>query len=122
MKLAVAVLSLFLGLSSSQASTSAPTQDPESRKLSVSKIQTPTKSVRVLAARKHQRRHIISNDLSDGDDGPPTADELDMQSPYRRPELVKNPKQPDDDDDDYVTVRLAVARARAMAAYREKWG
>jgi hypothetical protein len=27
----------------------------------------------------------------------------------------------DDDLSDYVTVRLAVARAKAMSAYRQKW-
>jgi hypothetical protein len=38
---------------------------------------------------------------------------------YRRRDL--NKLEPTDELSDYVTVRLAVARAKAMAAYRAKW-
>lgn len=41
---------------------------------------------------------------------------------YRRPEPVGHKVEYEEDDEslsDYVTVRLAVARARAMARYRE---
>ena len=37
----------------------------------------------------------------------------------RRPKVSQPPDQPDDELSDYVQVRLAVARARAMARYRE---
>ena len=77
-----------------------------------------TKSVLVRAVPRAQRRLLVTNDLSDNDE-PPGTDELDLQSPYRRPEL----KVPESDSDisDYVAVRLAVARARAMEIYRTKW-
>ena len=120
MKLAVMALTLFLVLSPSQAKTNASAQDPDFRERFVLKTQTQTKNVRVLAAKKHQRRLLITNDLSDGDDGPPGSEELDMQSPYRRPQVVNEP-EPVDDLSDYVTVRLAVARARAMEIYHQKW-
>ena len=120
MKLAVLVLSLFLVLNPSRANTNLLTQDPGFRERSVSKTPTQTKNVRVLAGRKAQRRLLITNDLSDGNDGPPGPDELDLQSPYQRPRLTK--KSFDTDDiSDYATVRLAVARARAMEVYRQKW-
>lgn len=120
MKLAVTVLSLFLALNSSQASTAQENIDRGFRKHSVLKTPTLTKNVRALVTKKAQRLLIVTNDLSDGDDGPPGADELDMQSPYRRPRIVNTP-QPIDDISDYVQVRLAVARARAIEVYRQKW-
>ena len=120
MKLAVTVLSLFLALSPSQAKTSATTKVLDSHKHSVSMSQMRTKSVLVRAVPRAQRRLLVTNNLSDGDDGPPGPDELDLQTPYRRPELVKTPSATGDVDD-YVAVRLAVARARAMEIYRTKW-
>lgn len=116
-KLAVTVLSLFLALNSSQASTSKTAQFLDSRKRSVSMSRMQTKSVLVRAVPKAQRRLLITKDLTDTDDGPPGPDELDMQSPYRRSQVSKI-LQPVDDTTDYVLVRLAVARARAMEAYR----
>ena len=122
MKFAVPVLFLSLVLNLSQAKTNMSTQDRVYRKPSASLSQMPTKSVRVIAAKKAQRRLLVTNDLDDGDNGPPGADELDLQSPYRRPRIVSEPKYDFDDElSDHVTVRLAVARARAMAAYRQKW-
>lgn len=120
MKLAVTALSLFLVLNPSQAKTNAVTQDSDFRKRFVSTNPMLTKNVRALVAKKVQRRLLITNDLSDGDDGPPGPDELDLQSPYRRPRVIETPNSPADISD-YVAVRLAVARARAVAKYREKW-
>ena len=67
----------------------------------------------------HQLHLPLPSDLDDSDGG--DYDEIDLQVGYRRPEPVQY-KVPYDDDEplsDYVTVRLAVARARAMARYRE---
>jgi len=119
-KLAVTALTLFLVLNPSQAKTSAAAQAQEFPKRSVSKTQMRTKSVLARAVPRAQRRLFVTNDLTDVNDGPPGPDELDLQSSYRRPELVKI-RETVDDVDDYVTVRLAVARARAIEIYRAKW-
>jgi len=120
MKLAVPVLSLFLVLSSSQAKTNESVQVQVSHSHSALKTPMRTKSVLVRAVPKAQRRLLITNDLSDGDDGPPGSTELDLQVPYRRPELIE---VSDDNDDlsDYVKTRLLIARARALAKYQETW-
>jgi hypothetical protein len=55
-----------------------------------------------------------------GSDPADIIDDEDLITSYRRRDLDKSDKiQPDDDISDYVLVRLAVARARAMAAYRK---
>ena len=47
-------------------------------------------------------------------------DDEDLITTYRRRDLDKSDKlQPDADLSDYVLVRLAVARAKAMATYRK---
>jgi hypothetical protein len=63
--------------------------------------------------------------LEDNDDEYEDVDES-LQIGYRRRDLDKsrnlNLKLDDDDNlSDYVLVRLAVARAKAMEAYRNKW-
>ncbi len=120
MKLAVPVLSLFLVLSLSQAKTNESAQVQVSRSHSALKTPMRTKSVLVRAVPKAQRRLLITNDLSDGDDGPPGSSELDLQVPYRRPELIKV-SDADDDLSDYVKTRLLIARVRALAKYQETW-
>ena len=120
MKLAVTALSLFLVLSPSQAKTSATTKVLDSHKHSVSMSQMRTKSVLARVVPRAHRRLLVTNDVSDGDDGPPGTDGLDLHTSYRRPELVRESNSIDDVDD-YVAVRLAVARARAMEIYRTKW-
>lgn len=124
MKLAVTALSLFLVLNPSQAKTNPVSMDPESPKHSELRTQTQTKNVRVLASKKAQRRLIVTDDLSDGDDGPPGPDELDLHNFYSYPRITQRKKPWDNDDavDDYVAVRLATARAKAMQLYHEKWG
>ena len=42
-----------------------------------------------------------------------------MQIGYRRPSIVQDHEIDDEPLSDYVVVRLAVARARALARYRE---
>ncbi len=121
MKLAVPVLSLFLVLSLSQAKTNESAQVQVSRSHSALKTPMRTKSVLARAVPKAQRRLLITNDLSDGDDGPPGSSELDLQVPYRRPELIKVSDADDDDLSDYVKTRLLIARVRAMAKYQEIW-
>jgi hypothetical protein len=63
----------------------------------------------------------LSNlELDDGDDN--TYDEIDFQVAFPRPRIVENNTAENEDDaelSDYVTVRLAVARAKAMAKYRK---
>jgi hypothetical protein len=55
-----------------------------------------------------------------GSDPVNVIDDEDLITGYRRRDLDKSDKtQPDADLSDYVLVRLAVARAKAMAAYRE---
>lgn len=120
-KLAAAALSLFLVSSPSQASTTAVTQAQESPKRSVLKTPMRTKSVLARVVPKAQRRLLITNDASDGNDGPPGSDELDLQSPYRRPELVKD-VDVDPELSDYIRTRLLVARLRALQKYQEVWG
>ena len=71
----------------------------------------------------HQHQPLASDlNLDDSDDG--DYDEVDFQVAYRRPELVEHKVLYDDDEplSDYVTVRLALARAKAMAKYRESQG
>jgi len=46
-------------------------------------------------------------------------DDFLCSSSSRRPKVTPPTNQSDDDVSDYVAVRLAVARARAMARYRE---
>ena len=120
-KLAVTALSLFLVLSPSQAKTTTEVKDSAYRKHSVLKTPTRTKSVLARVVPRAQRRLLVNNDITDGDDGPPGTDELDLHCGYRRPESPRDLEIESDPDDlsDYVVVRLAVARARAMARYRE---
>lgn len=86
--------------------------------------QTLMKNVRALALPKHQRRFIVTNELTDPeDDDLPGPDELDLQIAFVRPRLCERQKQIviDDLDDeplsDYVQIRLLVARAKAMQKY-----
>lgn len=58
-----------------------------------------------------------ASDLDDEDYGPPGPDELDLQRGFKRPKLSK--PFIDDEVSDYVTVRLAVIRAKALQKHRE---
>jgi hypothetical protein len=61
---------------------------------------------------------LSKQEIDDGDDD--GYEEIDFQVAYPRPRIVEDDTADDDVElSDYVTVRLAVARARAMARYRE---
>ena len=72
-----------------------------------------------MTKRPLQKKLIVSNitDLDDEDYGPPGPDELDFHQGYKRPKLSK--PFIDDEVSDYVTVRLAVIRAKTLQKYRE---
>ena len=119
-KLAVLVLFVFLGLSTSRAKMTSVERAAAFHKRSVLMSQTVTKNVLVHATpRSHKRLLITSNLIDDENNDPPGPDELDLQSPYTRPRIVKHDDNDSDDLSAYITVRLAVARARAMQKYRE---
>jgi hypothetical protein len=108
-----------LTITTSQANTQL-TPVSYSHKLSAGTSATATKSVavRVLPRKQRVLQHQLHvNRFCEDNDDPAGPDELDLQSPYRRPRIVEIPR--DADISDYITVRLAVARARAMAKYRE---
>jgi hypothetical protein len=119
-RLAVLVTSLFLVLSLSQAKTTTDVQAPIYQGHSSLKTRTQTKNVLVRAIPKHKRQVLAANlDFEDPDDFPGT-EELDLHVAYRRPGLVKD-AQPADEVSDYVSIRLAVARARALERYNQKY-
>lgn len=108
-----------LTMGTSQASTQL-THSPSFQKPSIGKNATVTRNVAVRVLPRTQRvlqHQLNTNRICDDNDDPAGPDELDLQSPYRRPRIVEIPH--DTDISDYVSVRLAVARAKAMAKYRE---
>ena len=119
-RLAVLVTSLFLVLSLSQAKTTTDVQVLVYQAHSNLKTRTQTKNVLVRAIPKHKRQVLAANlDIEDPDDFPGT-EELDLHVAYRRPELIKDTQQVDDVSD-YVSIRLAVARAKALEIYNQKY-
>jgi hypothetical protein len=54
------------------------------------------------------------------DEGLDLDPELDLHRSYNRPRLVVVDFD-NDDVSDYVALRLAIAREKALKAYREKW-
>ena len=59
------------------------------------------------------------DEIDDGDDD--GYDDIDLHVAYRRPSLI--PCDHDQDElSDYVLVRLALARAKALARYRTTYG
>lgn len=83
--------------------------------------QTVSKNVLVLATPRSRKRLLGTSDLIDDNDNPPGPDELDLHLARRRPELIEQHDTDHGPLSDYVQVRLAVARARAMAQYRKIW-
>lgn len=57
-------------------------------------------------------------DIDDNDEGPPGPDELDLQRGFSRPRIIHH-ETDDEPLSPYITVRLAVIRARALEKYRE---
>lgn len=119
MKLVIIALLLFLVLNPSQAKTIDVAQVLESPKRSESTNPMRTKSVLVRVVPRHKRQILTANPELDDPDTGPGSEEIDLHVAYRRPELISNPViDTDDEISDYVTIRLAVARARAMNIYR----
>ncbi len=122
MKLAVTVLTLFLALSPSQAKTTAEVAVSGSHKHLGLKIQTQTKSVLARAVSRTKKQLLVINNKLDVDDPElPGSDDIDLHKSYSRPRVVKKQELLDDELSDYVTIRLAVARAKAMEKYRQTW-
>ena len=116
MKFVVTALVAILVSMPSQAKMTTMERAFTSHKLSVLKTQTAMKNVLVLATSRAQR-HLLVTDNDDND--LPGPDELDLHVPYSRPRIVDNDNG--DTISDYVAVRLAVARAKALQKYNEKW-
>jgi len=74
-----------------------------------------------LSLQSQQQPQSSNQIVDDDDDGGP--EELDYHRAYGRPKICYVDEQVTDFDDeslsDYVTIRLAVARAKAMQKYRE---
>jgi hypothetical protein len=64
-------------------------------------------------------QHLLSN-LEFNDDELDLDPELDLHRSYNRPRLI-TVEFDNDDVSDYIALRLAIARKKAMQAYREKW-
>ena len=123
MKFAALALSLFL-LSTPSLAKRTPVQKAlDGQQASIQRIQTATKSVLAHVLPRAQRRLLVTDDLN-GDDGPAGPDELDLHGLYARPRIPNREHDVVHDDEpisDYAQVRLAVARARAMEIYRQKF-
>lgn len=73
-----------------------------------------------IPKQKLLRSNPLRKSLILGGSNPVTIiDDEDLITGYRRRDLDKSDKIQPDDVSDYVLVRLAVARAKAMAAYRK---
>ncbi len=123
MKYAVPVVLSLVVLITSPAKATQLGSEPVYQKHSSSKIQTQTKNVLVRAVPKNKRQLLAFNPTDiDDTDGPLDAEIHDAHVSYRRPEVVHSTVDPVEDElSDYVKVRLAVARARAVDAYRQKY-
>ena len=123
MKFVALGLSLFLLSMPSQAKRTPVQRALDGQSALVQRTLTATRSVLVHALPRAQRRLLITNELGNESDGPAGPDELDLQSFYERPRINRQNTPDSDCEDlsDYVTIRLAVARAKAMEIYRNKW-
>ena len=86
-----------------------------------------TKKLQLRLSLQHQLRQqhpLLSNLIIEDDDDDDGPEDLDCHRAYGRPKVYKVDEQVVDLDDslsDYVIVRLAVARAKAIAKYRETY-
>jgi hypothetical protein len=85
-----------------------------------------TKRLQLKLSQQRQQYPLLSNTIIDDDDDDDDSGEQDYHRAYSRPKVVKVEEKVIDFDDnkplsDYVTVRLAVARAKAMLKYRETY-
>jgi hypothetical protein len=85
--------------------------------------QLPLSKTKKRQLKLSQQRPQLSNTIVDDNDDDGGPEELDYHRAYSRPKVYFVDEQVIDFDDeplsDYVTVRLAVARAKAMQKYRE---
>ena len=90
----------------------------------LSQLRLPkTKKLQLKLSLQSQQRPQLSNTIIEEDDDDGGPEELDYHRAYGRPKVYFVDEQITDFDDeplsDYVTIRLAVARAKAMQKYRE---
>jgi hypothetical protein len=83
-----------------------------------------TKRLQLKLSQQRQQYPLLSNTILDDNDDDDDSEDPDYQRGYSRPKVHKVKETVTDFDDDeplsdYVTVRLAVARAKAMLKYRE---
>jgi hypothetical protein len=57
-------------------------------------------------------------DIDDEGNGPPGPEELDLQRGFDRPKIVHH-EVDDEPLSDYITIRLAIIRAKALQKYKE---
>lgn len=119
-KLAVLALLVILASNQSRASMTSVERVLVYQKRSELRNQTLTKNVLARAIPKYKRQVLAASLEIDDNDDPAGSDELDVYVGYRRPSLVDD-HSANDQVSDYVSVRLAVARAKAMSAYRQKY-
>ena len=114
------ITTLFLNPSLARTIEVHPVSDTQ--KISHRKTQTATKNVLAHALSRAQKNFLIVTGEIDDDDLP-GSDELDLHVFYSRPRVNNKQIISNDNEElsDYVITRLAVARARAMAVYREKF-
>jgi len=82
-----------------------------------------TKKLQLRLSLQSQQHPLLSNTIIDDDDDDDGPDYLDYHRAYGRPKVYKVEETVTDSDDqplsDYVTVRLALSRAKALTKYRE---
>jgi hypothetical protein len=79
-----------------------------------------------LQLKLSQQHPLLSNTIIDDDDDDDSPDDLDYHCGFSRPKVYKVKETVTDFDDneplsDYVTVRLAVSRAKALLKYRDSY-
>jgi hypothetical protein len=119
-KLALLAVLIFPFLNPSQASTMSADHALVIHRHSELKTRMQIRSVMVHALPRAQRRLVI-HDVDDDDDDGPDPDDISLHVGFRRPDVYVHKHTADTDVSDYVKVRLAVARAKAMAKYKEVW-
>lgn len=118
----IAIIVAFLAFNSNAVETTkVVTPVKVEKKIQANKPKVPLPRTKKVFQRQVQSQQL-SNLICDDSDDPAGPDELDLQSPYRRPKLVENPNSDQDDVSDQVKTRLLIARIRALEKYREHWG
>lgn len=125
MKSVALVVLLSVASTTNLANTNTQPQDLVRQKRLESKTLTPTKNVLARVVPKNKRQVLAPSllDIEDSNESQGT-EAIDLHVGYRRPEVITVPEESNKEDpefSDYVIVRLAVARARAMNAYRQKY-